>query len=69
MVLGPVLVIILLVVPSALIAPYMRGIGPGGGEPRPRTPRDILDERYARGEIDREEYLRRLQDIEGKSEL
>ena len=25
--------------------------------------RDILDERYARGEIDREEYLKRKQDI------
>jgi len=31
---------------AALILPYMRGIG-------------VLDERYARGEIDREEYLRR----------
>jgi len=69
MLLGPVLVIILLVVLAALIVPYMRGIGPGGDEPRARTPRDILDERYARGEIDREEYLRRRQDIEGESGL
>jgi len=61
--LGPILVVILLVVLAALIVPYMRGIG--GGEPRGRTPRDVLDERYARGEIDREEYLRRRQDIEG----
>jgi putative membrane protein len=29
----------------------------------PRTARDLLDERYARGEIDREEYLRRRQDL------
>lgn len=28
--------------------------------------RAILDERYARGEIDREEYLRRRRDLEGK---
>lgn len=27
--------------------------------------RDFLDERYAKGEIEREEYLRRRQDIQG----
>jgi putative membrane protein len=27
--------------------------------------RDILDERYARGEIDREEYLQKLKDLQG----
>lgn len=27
--------------------------------------RELLDERYAKGEIDREEYLRRRQDIHG----
>ena len=27
--------------------------------------RDLLDERYAKGEIEREEYLRRRQDIHG----
>lgn len=35
----------------------------------PSSARQILDERYARGEIDREEYPRRRQDIEGKSGL
>ena len=69
MVLGSVLVIILLVVLAALIVPYMRGTGPSGGDARGRTPRDILDDRHARGEIDREEYLRRRQDVEGKSGL
>jgi putative membrane protein len=37
-------------------------------EPRYRTTnhaRDLLDERYAKGEIEREEYLRRRQDIQG----
>jgi uncharacterized membrane protein len=29
------------------------------------TARDILDERYARGDIDREEYLQRKSDIAG----
>jgi putative membrane protein len=32
-----------------------------------RTARDILDERYARGEIDREEYQRRRDDIAGRT--
>ena len=33
----------------------------GGGQARA-----LLDERYARGEIDREEYLQRRRDLEGK---
>jgi putative membrane protein len=37
------------------------GLGPSR-----RTPREILDERYARGEIDREEYQRRCEDIAGR---
>ena len=40
----------------------------GGGHRRHvNTARDILDERYARGEIDREEYLRRRDDIADRS--
>ena len=35
----------------------------GGPVLRPR-PRDILDERYARGEIDADEYHRRRADLE-----
>ena len=34
------------------------------GKPRP-TALEILDERYARGEIDREDYLARKADLEG----
>ena len=43
------------------------GGGTSGTTPPPRTPHEILDERYARGEIDREEYLRRRDDIAGRS--
>jgi putative membrane protein len=32
--------------------------------PPPRTPQDILAERYARGDIDSDEYRCRLDDIE-----
>jgi putative membrane protein len=43
------------------------GSGTGNGSGRVRRARDILDERYARGEIDREEYLRRRDYMAGRS--
>ena len=33
--------------------------------PAPRTPQDVLAERYARGEIEEEEYERRLHTLRG----
>ena len=42
------------------------GGGSGGRSASTRTARDILDERYARGEIDRKEYLQRQKDIPGE---
>ncbi|EHQ87694.1 SHOCT domain-containing protein [Desulfosporosinus youngiae] len=33
------------------------------------TPLDILNERYARSEIDREEYLKRKQELSGQKQL
>ena len=44
----------------ALIRNLAGGRG-GGGE---KTPLDILKERYARGEIDREEFERRKRDLQ-----
>jgi putative membrane protein len=35
----------------------------GGGIPAARTPQDILAERYARGEIDADEYRRRVDEL------
>jgi putative membrane protein len=67
--LGPLFMIIplaLLIVAIVTLARWMGG-GNANGAGRVRTARDILDERYARGEIDREEYQRRRDDIAGKS--
>lgn len=42
------------------------GVGPGGRDQAPRrTPLEILQERYARGEIEHEEYERKRRDLEG----
>jgi putative membrane protein len=43
----------------------MAGRQPSRGALQGRTPLDILEERYARGEIDREDYLQRRKDLGG----
>jgi putative membrane protein len=67
--LGPLFMIALLALLIAGIVALVRWIGGGGsdGGGRVRTAREILDERYARGEIDREEYQRRRDDMLGRS--
>ena len=67
--LGPFLMVALLALLIAGIVALVRwmGGGTGNGSGRARTARDILDERYARGEIDREEYVRRRDDMAGRS--
>ena len=65
MVLGPLFMIFWLAVLVGVIVLVVRWLGsgsPGSGRPE-QGARDILDERYARGEIDREEYQRRRQDM------
>jgi putative membrane protein len=48
----------------------MRSVFPGvgtaddGGRKPPMSARDIIDQRYARGEITREHYLGMLEDLE-----
>jgi len=46
--------------------PWEQSGGPQPGQPRRSRPLDILEERYARGEIDREEFLRRKADLTPK---
>ncbi len=55
----------LLIAVIVLLVRWLGG-GSGGRSASTRTTRDILDERYARGEIDREEYLQRQKDIAGE---
>lgn len=62
---GPLWMIIWVAVLVAVIVVLVRGLGGAGIDMRSRGARDILDERYARGEIDREEYEKRKRDIEG----
>ena len=67
MLLGPLWMIVWLVVIVVGVAALVRWFGGVGGDVRTptRSARDILDERYARGEIDREEYMKRKQDMAG----
>jgi len=67
MVLGPLFFILVLLALFAGVALILRWIGAPGHGPHPthhapppgRTPLDILKERFARGEIDKEEYEER----------
>jgi putative membrane protein len=65
--LGPLFMLIALVLLVAAVVALVRWMSgnSSGTSPRARTAREILDERYARGEIDREEYQRRRNDIAG----
>ena len=69
MFLGPLYMLLWLAVLAAIIVLLVRWLGgiAGEGGRSTRTARDVLDQRYARGEIDRDEYLKRKQDIAGGS--
>jgi len=54
----------LMIVVIVLLVRWLGG-GNGGRSTPARTARNILDERYARGDTDREEYLQRRNDIAG----
>lgn len=54
-----------LVAAAVLIGRWLGGTGASSVRPE-RTVREILDGRYAGGEIDRDEYLRRRQDFDGR---
>jgi putative membrane protein len=58
MLFGPLVMIALLVLSVVVIVAVVRWLGEDRGLPAEiaRTPRQILDERFAKGEIDREDY-------------
>ena len=53
----------------ALVWMLIRAFTPGDGLERPRDPKDILNERFAKGEIDAAEYRERLDVLNQSSRL
>ena len=64
---GPLFMLAVFALLVAFVVLLVRWLGGDRGLPSgaTRTAREVLDERYARGEIDRDEYLKRRQDISG----
>ncbi|HXJ02319.1 MAG TPA: SHOCT domain-containing protein [Micropepsaceae bacterium] len=58
--------LVLLLLFAALVGVFRRSGGMHDWGERRSTGLAILEERYARGEIDREEYLQKKQDILGR---
>lgn len=60
MIFGPLMMILVLALPVAAVVVLIRWLGGSRGRVGPgQTPLDILRERYARGEIDKEEFEER----------
>jgi putative membrane protein len=57
--------IVILIAIVALVVWLMRSATGPGMPPRRSTGLDVLEERYARGEINRDEYLQKKKDIGG----
>lgn len=63
--LGGLGMILVWVVPLILLILVVRHFRVDKGKGRSTSALEILDGRYARGEIDREEYVKRRADLEG----
>jgi putative membrane protein len=53
----------LVILAIAALARSLMQQSPGSSGPRDKTPLQILQERYARGEMDRDEYEQKRQDL------
>jgi putative membrane protein len=63
-ILGPVMMILFVAVIVAvvvLVVRWLGGAGSGGAGTQPKAALDILEERFARGEIDKDEFEARRQ--------
>lgn len=57
--------VLALVVIGMVVAWFVRGVAPAGRDVAPtRTAVQIIEERYARGEIGREEFMQKKKDLE-----
>ena len=63
MIMGPLLIVVVLAMVLFLVVVAARWLGgaghKGGTPPGPTSPLDVLKDRFARGEIDKEEYEER----------
>ncbi len=62
--LGGLGMILVWVVPLVLLVVLFRRHAGGGAHHKGKTAREILETRYARGEIDQDEYRKRRADLE-----
>ena len=60
---GPIMMVLFVAVIVAVVVLVVRWLGGAGGGPgaKPKAAQDILEERFARGEIDKEEFEQRRQ--------
>jgi len=63
MIFGPLMMIVFVAAIVVIAVLAVRWLGGGGAPPEQPTALDILAARYARGEIDREEYQQKKQDL------
>ncbi len=63
---GPVMMILFVAVIVAVVVLVVRWLGgTGGAGARPKAAQDILEERFARGEIDKDEFEDRRRALQG----
>ena len=62
---GPLFMLLVWVLVIAGVAALFRSSWPRPDEPRGKTAAEIVQERYARGEIDRQEYEQKMRDFAG----